>query len=248
MTPEDIPEVVFSGKPHRLTMGLRPLDLATWLDPDPLDPQMQLRRELLSTRRDEVFGALPGSEPASRQVAGAVAEWVGAGLPGSDHPLVEAAQLVRDDLCVLTRGDDGWVLAAGVVCFPSRWLLADKLGRDVLAIHDPVPRYRQQLGRPTSAVFDTITQRSPRWRVNWTILDDPALFQPVAPRARTHRPGPDSYLRVERQCLVRVGPAVVFSIRTTVRRIADLAEARARAVLEAADATPDDLAAYRGWE
>lgn len=248
MTPDDIPEVVFSGKPHRLTMGLRPLDMDTWLDPDPRDPQMELRRELLSTRRDEVFGARPGSDPACRQVAAAVAERVGAELPGRDHPLVEAARLVRDDLCVLTHGDPAWVLAAGVVCFPSRWRLADKLGRDVLAIHDPVPRYRQQLGGPTSAVFDTITERSPRWRVNWTILDDPVLFQPVAPSARTHRPGRDSYLRVERQCLVRVGSAVVFTIRTTVRRIADLAETQAMAVLDAADTTPDDLAAYRGWK
>jgi hypothetical protein len=248
VTPEDVPEVVFSGKPHRLTMGLRPLDMDTWLDPDPQDRQMGLRRELLATRRDEVFGAQPGSESACRRVAAAVADRVGDTLPGRDHPLVEAAGMVRDDLCVLTRTDLGWVLAAGVVCFPSRWRLADKLGRDVLAIHDPVPRYRQQLGRPTSAVFDTITERSPRWRVNWTILDDPALFQPVAPSARTHRPGPDSYLRVERQCLVRVGPTVVFSIRTTVRRIADLAETQARAVLDAAATTPDDLAAYRGWK
>jgi hypothetical protein len=247
MTPEDVPGVVFSGKPHRLTMGLRPLDMATWLDADPADPQMGIRRELLATRRNEVFGALPGSEPACREVADALAQWTGNSLKGEDQPLVEAALLVRDDLCVLTRRDTGWVLAAGVVCFPSRWCLADKLGRDVLTIHDPVPRYRAQLGGPTAAVFDGITARSPRWRVNWTVLDDPALFQPAAPTGRTHRPGRDSYLRVERQCLVRVGASVVFSIRTTVRGIDELSEEHAAAVLRSAADTPEDLADYRGW-
>jgi hypothetical protein len=134
-----------------------------------------------------------------------------------------------------------------VVCFPSRWRLADKIGKDVLAIHDPVPRYRSTLGAPTESAFGAIVKQAPRWRVNWTLLDDPELFQPQAPVGRGHRPGPESFLRVERQCLVPVGQWVVFSIRTTVVAMSALSPDRARAVLSAAQGTPDDLADYRGW-
>ena len=140
--------------------------------------------------------------------------------------MVDAALLVRDDLCVLARTEGTWRLVAAVVCFPSRWRLADKMGRDVLAIHDPVPGYRSGLGAPTTKVFDALT---PRWRLNWTLLDDPALFQPAAP-AGGHQPGPDSYLRVERQCLVPVGDVVAFTIRTDVVALADLPNDRAKAV------------------
>ena len=247
MKPEDLPDEVFSGKAHRLTMGLRPLDMSTWLDPDPSDPQLMLKRELLRDRRHEVFAILPDADAECAAVADAVAAWVGQDLAGRDHPLIEAAALVRDDLCVMAQREGQWILVAGVLCFPSRWSLAEKLGKDVLAIHDPVPRYRETLSAPTAKAMD-VAAFKPRWRVNWTLLDDPELFAPAAPQGSAHRVGLDSYLRVERQCLVPVDSTVVFSIRTTVVRVGDLERGRAGAILTAAAATPDDLAGYRGWQ
>jgi len=247
MTPHDVPAEVFAGKAHRLTMGLRPLDPDTWLDADPADPQMSQRYKLLVQRREEVFAAVPGSQTACQQLAEAVAECVGRRLPGRDHPLVEAALLVRDDLCVLEQTDGVWRLTAAVVCFPSRWRLSDKLGRDVLSIHDPVPGYRETLGPPTERVFGSILRQGPRWRANWTLLDDPELFQPEAPTGIEHRPGRESFLRVERQCLVPVGEAIAFTIRTTVLPLSDLGEGQVSAVLDSARNTPADMAAYRGW-
>jgi dimethylamine monooxygenase subunit A len=245
--PAGIPPEIFSGAPHRLTMGLRPLDLDTWLDADPDHPQMRVRRELLSERRGEVFAALPDSLAACEQVATRVAAVTSQRLPGVDHPLVEAALQVRDDLCVLEQRDGSWVLTGAVVCFPSRWLLREKLGKDVLSIHDPVPRYRDELGRPTEASFAAIVKQAPRWRMNWTVLDDPVLFQPTAPIGPRYVPGRDGYLRVERQCLVPVGESIVFSIRTTVVPVADLDEHQVTALLASITQTPEDLAAYRGW-
>jgi hypothetical protein len=239
----DIPEQVFSGAPHRLTMGLRRLDLTTWLDADPDHPQREYRRQLLAARRDEVYAVLPAGRSPAAEVAARVAEHVGRSLPGLDDPLVEAAGLVRDDVCVLTHDDGAWRLVAAVVCFPSRWRLADKMGRDVLDIHGPVPRYGEVLGGPTTKVFDSLT---PRWRVNWTLLDDPELFQPDSPGGG-QPPSRASFLRVERQCLVPVGEAVAFTIRTDVVAVTDLPADKADAVLAAAAATPAELADYRGW-
>lgn len=245
--PSGVPPELFSGAPHRLTMGLRPLDMRTWLDADPGHPQMPLRWQLLSARREEVFAHLPGSLPACEAVAARVSGFTGRPLSGSDHPLVEAALQVRDDLCVLEQRDGRWLLTAAVVCFPSRWSLAEKMGRDVLSIHDPVPRYREVLGRPTEASFAAIAKQVPRRRVNWTVLDDPTLFQPAAPAGTRYVPDRDGYLRVERQCLVPVGESIVFSIRTTVVPVAELDEHQEAALLTSITQTPADLAAYRGW-
>lgn len=238
-----IPDEVFSGRAHRLTMGLRALDLQTWLDADSGHPQRAERTRLLAAHRPEVYSVLPEGRQPARVVAQRVADHVGCALAGLDDPLVEAAGLVRDDICVLARTGGAWRLVAAVVCFPSRWRLAEKMGQDVLAIHDPVPGYRQGLAAPTTKVFDALT---PRWRVNWTLLDDPQLFQPRSPGGG-HRPGPDSYLRVERQCLVPIADVVAFTIRTDVVAIAELPADRAEAVLAAARTTPAELGAYRGW-
>lgn len=238
---QDIPDSVFSGQSHRMSMGLRPLDMSTWLDARPGHPQIAEKARLLASHRSEVFAQTPDGGAAAATAAGAVSAWVGRPLPGRDHPLVEAASMVRDDLCVLAPVDDQWRMVSAVVCFPSRWRLSDKIGRDVLAIHDPVPRYRQELGAATTKVFASL--RGPRWRVNWTILDDPVLFQPKAQGPVTEK----SYLRVERQCLVPVEQTIVFSIRTTVVPVAQLPKDKADALFQSVRATPEDLAAYRGW-
>ena len=115
------------------------------------------------------------------------------------------------------------------------------------SIHDPVPRYRETLGAATDSAMSAIGRMRPRWRVNWTLLDDPALFQPTAPTGRTHRPGLESFLRVERQCLVPIADVIVFSIRTSVLPVAELDESKASALLASVAGSPDDLAAYRGW-
>lgn len=239
-----IPDAVFSGSPHRLTMGLRPLSLDTWLDSDPAHPQRKARDQLLAERRDEVYASLDGHQDASAAVAVAVADQLGVQLPPDHPPLVAAAGLVRDDICVLAPVEGRWLLVSAVVCFPSRWRLADKMGRDVLAIHDPVPGYREQLGQPTVTVFD---RPAPRWRLNWTLLEDPELFQPEAPTSRAGPPDETWFLRVERQCVVPVAGVIAFTIRTDVVRVADLDAPKRAAILQAAASTPADVAAYRGW-
>ncbi len=239
-----IPDEVFSGKPHRMRMGLRPLDLDTWLDNDPAHPQMASRHRLIHERRSEVYARTAGSEAHAATVAHAVAHAVGVPLAPDDNPLLQAALLVREDLCVLTHVHGSWRLVAAVVCFPSRWRLAEKMGQDVVGIHDPVPGYRRTLGQPTERVLQT---PSPRWRVNWTLLDDPALFQPTGPQRR-ETVDESWFLRVERQCLVPIADPVAFTIRTDVIALRDLDAERRQAVLRSADQMPPEIAAYRGWE
>ena len=49
-------------------------------------------------------------------------------------------QLEPDILLLMPSGESGeFRLVAGCVCFPSSWCLAEKIGRPLSVIHDPVP-------------------------------------------------------------------------------------------------------------
>ena len=43
-----------------------------------------------------------------------------------DHPFVQLAQVIAEDLCLLSYENSTWNLVAGVVIFPSRWKLLEK--------------------------------------------------------------------------------------------------------------------------
>ena len=85
-----------------------------------------------------------------------------------DDPLITAARLVQEDLCLLRAGAEGYALAAAVVCFPSRWSLAEKAGKPLRAIHGPVPDYEAELTRPVDRFFDMLKPERPVWRANWS--------------------------------------------------------------------------------
>src|SRR6202011_6426026 len=95
---------------------------------------------------DDVVAFRPGAgaEQAAAEVATLVARATGLDLDPHVQPLEAAGLCVQEDLCVLMRGDGHWRLEAGVVCFPSMWRLAEKLGLPVTAIHQRVPYYGEE--------------------------------------------------------------------------------------------------------
>jgi hypothetical protein len=252
-------------------MGLKPED---WIEiDDTLAATLLAKRRLLAERHDEVFAALPGTEAAGAAVlnllaehlpkrfpaqyprmnttiaVAATGELVGIGTPGV-HPLETASRLVPEDLCLMRRTDAGYALAAACVCFPSRWRLADKIGRNLAAIHAPVPGYAGALGAPVDRFFDKITVDRPVWRLNWTVHDSPELFQPVS----TKRPRPTDFagqvfLRVERQTLRRLPASgdVLFTIRTYITPLGEIAKDAdaARRLAAAIETLPEALREYR---
>ena len=94
-------------------------------------------------------------------------------------PLDIAGRLVQEDLCILQEVDGELRLTAGVLCFPNRWRLSDKLGRPMMAIHEPVPSYAERLGKPVDRFIGLLAPDRPVWRLNWSLMDNPMLFQPV---------------------------------------------------------------------
>jgi dimethylamine monooxygenase subunit A len=269
----------FLDGPWRLAMGIKALDLAEWIEIDErFASQLAARRTLLEERRDEVLAALPESGPGQAELLELLLDHLPRRFPErygrsdglienrtmgerfaiaawADAPLDLAGRLVQEDLCLMQRGEAGYRLVAAVLCFPSHWRLADKLGRPLEAIHTPVPGFGERLAAPVDRFFHSIQVARPVWRVNWSLVDTPTLFLP--PEHRGHpqpvsaeRAGEQLWLRVERQTLRRMPRSgdVVFGIHTYVdplsEAIGSSAEA-ARALAARIREMPDAMARYK---
>lgn len=205
--------------------------------------------EMLASAHDEVSVELPGFEAHIRDAAEHVARVTLRPLD-VDRPALEAAALlVAEDLVVLGRTNGVWKMVAGVVCFPSHWSPASKLGLPVATIHQPVPRYAQELSQRVDRFLNGLAPGRPVWRRNWTVHASGELFAPhLVPVGGPVAPA-DHWLRSERQTLTLLprSGAILFGIRTQQVRLAvlqdqpDVASSLATAIRSA----PRDLAAYR---
>ena len=257
--------------PFRWRLGLRPLDLADWIQLGPdADAQLAAKRDVMARFPATASVALDGVEDEAGEVLDALVahlvrrfpERYGEDAPAlaarareavpSGRPLDAAGLLVPEDLVLLVEREAGLVFGAGSVCFPNRWDLRSKLGLPLAAVHAPVARLNDELGDPVERFLERLTPERSFWRLGWGVLDTPELYQPLDGTAgpRPARPGPhDVHLRVERETLRRFPRtrAVLFTIRTYLTPLADLAARPddARRLAAALEALPADVAAYK---
>jgi hypothetical protein len=253
------PYVPLDHRGWRLAMGLRPLDPAKWLEFDEhCEEELTLKTQLLEDEYDVVVATNPEGDDASRELLAELKQFLRDVHPSRstetierEHPIVQASRLVQEDLCVLVK-EDTWRLRAACVCFPSRWDLASKIGTTLDDIHSPVPQYDEELARPTNAFFDRLTPEKSFWRLNWTLVDSPVLFQRARTRLPPHGDLADWYFRVERQTLrqLPLTRAIVFTIRTYVTSAASLSELDEEflpALLHGLETAPASVQDYKGW-
>ncbi|MCU1365549.1 MAG: hypothetical protein JWL72_4787 [Ilumatobacteraceae bacterium] len=243
--------------PPFATMGTRALDLDDWLIvDDDRDDDLAYKARLFDDARAVVFacdGAGVDSRPPSQEVLQLVRVWLGhrgIDLPplfGDEHPLIEAARLVQEDLAVLQRIEDSWVLTAGAVCFPSHWTIGDKVGLPLEGVHAPVAHYATELRDKVDRFHDRLTTDRPVWRRNWFVNPTSELHLPAYGHqmhiASTIEPdGSPMWIRSEYQTLRRLPDtgAILFTIR--VQR-APLGVLRSRP-----DVALRMLAAVQSWD
>ena len=242
-------------------------------------PEMAERRHLLATRHADVFAAEPGTDAARAEVLDLVASLLPRRYPAwftrhgttlHNHltgeawdlahpphdPLELAGRLVQEDLCIIDITGPSPVLAAAILCAPSRWRLAEKIGRPLADVHDRVPLYADRLSSPVDRFMHALRPGKMAERLNWSVVDDPALFQTGGKHRTQHDPAITSanapttlFVRVERQTLVRLprSASVLFAIHVHSYPLARvMAVPGAAADLAAAvRALPDELATYK---
>ena len=172
-------------------------------------------------------------------------------------PLSIVGQLVQEDFCLLAEEPDGLRLIAAVLCFPSRWRLGEKLGHLLAPIHGPVPFYQDRLARPVDRFLVNLRQGRLAARLNWSVVDDPALFQPTGHGVTdgvsditAADAGDRLVLRVERQSFRRLPQTgtIVFGIRihvTPLSRVVASASGEAARLASAVRALPTEMQRYK---
>ena len=205
---------------------------------DVFDLQMEYRDFLLSTNLDKVFfNWFETIEPVQELLdftlcqiknnkgycfeGGIVTrpDGISVNIRKSD-PLISASRLVQEDILLLEDNGSGYILKAGVLCFPASWTLAEKKGKSLTRIHNPVTEYDDALARRIERMFKGLKPGIPIWRSNFLLYDDYELFQP---RLENEEKGNtrkflSQFMRVERQSIFKLPKTnvVAFTIHTFV--------------------------------
>lgn len=237
MTPILQSALPYGAADRRPLPGTQPLDPAQWLiEDDAFAGQMAERARLLAEIRERVVAMVPEGGDAAGELLEEVLAYLaprpGYGVGGAevhrpdgvtvpldrDDPLGTLGLLVQEDLCILEKpeGAAEHVLTGAVLCFPSAWTLAQKIGRPLMRIHDPVDEYDEGIGKRVQRLFDGVQVGRPLWRFNWLPTDDTSLFRPKLEYEDKIRRTGMPYLRSERQTILRLPRtrAVVFGIHT----------------------------------
>ena len=183
--------------------GLQPVAEGDWLRvDDAYAGQMAYRDRLLEERRVE-----GGIKRPDGLVINPARE---------DSAIIAAARLAQEDFLILEQTGDGHVLTSAVLCFPASWSLHQKIGRNMLRIHEPVDRYDDGIAKRVNRVMDVLQQGNAVWRANVLCYNDPELHQPrLEHERRPVDPAAPVWVRVERQSLKRLTEtATVFAIHT----------------------------------
>lgn len=249
--------------------GLMPLGDAPLVAADPdFAAQMAERARLLATEREAVIACLPeGRAPAEELRAHLVTQvrppfavgdgrWHrpdGGSVALDGAPLETLGAMTAEDWCLLLpdAASGEHRLVAAVLCFPSRWSLAEKIGRPLTAIHAPVPDYDAGLAARVNRVFAALAPGRPLWRVNWLVHARAELFLPLraGEKGAPVPVGPETplYLRTERQTLSRLPGtgAIAFGIKTSVTPLGRLTGAQAAALARELARLDPATVAYR---
>jgi hypothetical protein len=280
MLPNETLHLPFEAGPFRMAMGLVACPIAEWLEIDArYRDEMAERRDLLANRHAEVFAACPGSDLARAEILDMLVAHLPRRYPAwfqrdgnvlhnrltgeswdVAHPAQDklelAGRLVQEDWCLVRPDAEGPILEAAVLCAPSRWRLAEKIGRPLLAVHEPVPQYAERLGTPVDRFMRLLKPGRVALRQNWSVVDSPELFQPGG----KHRSATDTsitpenagtrlFLRTERQTfrLLEQSGSVLFGIRVHSHALKTVAVVPGAALRLAAAvrALPPALGAYK---
>jgi dimethylamine monooxygenase subunit A len=266
----------------RLAMGLLPLDPHDWIEPDEhVASELAEKERLLQEQHPAVFAVLPEAFNGSAEVLELLAAHLPARFPSLFtragnllhnqvtrqtwdlsqnvlHPLELAGRLVQEDLCLMQFNAESnlYHLVGASLCFPTRWRLADKIGKPLNLVHGPVPGYEEELASTMDRFFERLKVDKPVWRVNWGLIDDPTLFQPTGhgrkglnPDITVENAGDKLWLRMERQTLRRLPRTqdILFTIRVYVRPLRELATRPERAAELAATirSMPEPMRLYK---
>ncbi|MBE7538798.1 MAG: DUF3445 domain-containing protein [Opitutaceae bacterium] len=183
------------------------------------------RRRWLDADPTPYVAAIDEAEPLVAQLESLASEWNEPSFRPSTSGsaparLITLGKAFESDLLLL-RPDSAnrFVLMAGVVCFPSSWALAEKIGHPLDFIHAVVPGLNSSIGSIIDTFLSRLEPGIAYERSNWGIAATPELnLHPSLNRPRLKAPLPPdrTWIRVEDQILntgvIREGQSLLLNL------------------------------------
>lgn len=253
------PHKPFHDGPPRFQVALRRIEPERWLSPDPEAHWLPEKSRRLDADPGRYYRALPEAAAAEAETLHRVAEATGQSAPDRDEPdLIRAGRLISDDLVVMESRGGGWTATALLLTQPTFFSLEDSFGKELFALHTPVPGGVPGLATKIAKVFDRMPAGGVFERFNWTVQIGSERWWPHGSAMREQlkalpldRAVVHLHLRVERQTLVRLEEtgAILFCIRICLDPIAEaLADPADREAFAASwRASNEDALAYKRW-
>jgi len=212
-----------------LSLGLQPVrDALCAAEPDRISALKPLRHWIFIAPERNAIRATPEGWALLGASFNALAPHLGDRLIDIGDIAATVAGL-REDVCLLAppswEEPDGLDrLVFGAVAFPSRWILAQKLGKPMREIHVPVPDLNQKMGQAINRLFERLVPGRAVRRSNWLLTDDPHLDQQefrVRPIITCEAVLSEMFVRTETQTLVRLwsGGPLLFLILVRQARL-----------------------------
>ena len=225
-------------------IGLSPIAESSWLElDDKFEQEILFKKNLLNTNREDILQISEGSEAEQEEILESILNYLQEfhsdkykfskdsiyiestndlyDLNQFENPIELASLLVQEDLVLMSPKKNEFYLEAASLSAPSHWSLTEKFTKSLMDLHDGVPGYKEDIGKRVDEIFNKLPTERILERYNWSIYDDPKLFQPVhsKPFVEFKKTKPYKlFLRVERQTIRKLpkNGAVLFTIRVHV--------------------------------
>lgn len=261
-------------------------DNREWLVEDrELAPQLELKKRLLRYRRSDIVKL--DDDPKTLEAAKELLEMLADHLPAtypeiyqrvgsvitnkangevwdianpSIHPMEIAGRLVQEDLVLIKPTENGqYVMAGGMLAFPSGWSLRTFMGRNIDEVHANVTGYGDKLARIVNGILSKLPPDRIQMRNNWFIYVDPTLAQPdyrvstfpalYPNQFRRSNLGKNTWLRSERETLRKLPKSgyILFTIKEHVYPMEEVMKVQGFAERLLAGLAKDPEADERGF-
>ncbi len=169
-------------------------------------------------------------------------------LQTNDENLFDLLALqVQEDICVMQIGESGTRLIAAHLCAANHWSAREKLGMDMLALHQQVPEFSKENREPNQLMAGLYNKTQAYVRFAWGLNDQPILNQHPKLQTNDSSTGEKIWLRIERQVLTPLPDTdlMLFTIRTYFRDCDRLEKQQRLNLISAVNSMSNETLSYK---